>query len=396
MNFDFADILLEVIEAGASDLHLTVGAPPMVREKGRLRPLDYPALNSQDTREIVYSILNNDQRKRLENDWQIDLSYSVPGKARFRVNAYFQRASIGAVMRTIPQDIPPFESLKLPEILKDFTRKPRGFVLVTGPTGSGKSTTLASMIDMINESRHEHIMTVEDPIEFLHRHKNCVVNQRELGSDAQSFSLALKSALRQDPDVILVGEMRDLETMSTAITAAETGHLVFATLHTQDTSQTVDRIVDSFPPAQQHQVRTQLSIALQGIVTQQLLPSADGSGRVCACEVLVPTPAVRNLIREGKTHQLYSALQTGGAHGMQTMDAALADMVRGGMITRELAESRSSTPEELKRLLEGGVGSAGAAVPSSMPSSLGSPSSEAPGASSHRVSIGGPPNPNRR
>jgi twitching motility protein PilT len=392
VNFDFADILLEVIDAGASDLHLTVGAPPMVREKGRLRALDYPALNSQDTREIVYSILNNDQRKRLENEWQIDLSYSVPGKARFRVNAYFQRASIGAVMRTIPQDIPAFDSLKLPEILKDFTRKPRGFVLVTGPTGSGKSTTLASMIDMINESRHEHIMTVEDPIEFLHRHKNCVVNQRELGSDAQSFSLALKSALRQDPDVILVGEMRDLETMSTAITAAETGHLVFATLHTQDTSQTVDRIVDSFPPAQQHQVRTQLSIALQGIVTQQLLPTADGSGRVCACEVLVPTPAVRNLIREGKTHQLYSALQTGGSHGMQTMDAALADMVRGGMITRELAESRSSTPEELKRLLEGGVGSAGAAVPSSMPSSY----SEAPGASSHRVSIGGPPNPNRR
>jgi twitching motility protein PilT len=388
MNFDFADILIEVIEAGASDLHLTVGAPPMVRERGRLRPLDYPKLSSQDTREIVYSILNNDQRKKLENDWQIDLSYSVPGRARFRVNAYFQRASIGAVMRTIPQDIPAFESLKLPEILKDFTHKPRGFVLVTGPTGSGKSTTLASMIDMINEQRHEHIMTVEDPIEFLHRHKNCVVNQRELGSDAQSFSLALKSALRQDPDVILVGEMRDLETMSTAITAAETGHLVFATLHTQDTSQTVDRIVDSFPPSQQHQVRTQLSIALQGIVTQQLLPTADGQGRVCACEVLVPTPAVRNLIREGKTHQLYSALQTGGSHGMQTMDSALADLVRGGMITRELASSRSSTPEELKRLLENGVPAAAPEMTiESPPVSLGDPG---------KVSIGGPSNPNRR
>jgi twitching motility protein PilT len=381
MNFDFADILLEVIDAGASDLHLTVGAPPMVRERGRLRPLDYPKMTSQDTREIVYSILNNDQRKRLENEWQIDLSYSVPGRARFRVNAYFQRASIGAVLRTIPQDIPAFESLKLPEILKDFTRKPRGFVLVTGPTGSGKSTTLASMIDMINEQRHEHIMTVEDPIEFLHRHKNCVVNQRELGADAHSFSLALKSALRQDPDVILVGEMRDLETMSTAITAAETGHLVFATLHTQDTSQTVDRIVDSFPPAQQHQVRTQLSIALQGIVTQQLLPTSDGQGRVAACEVLVPTPAVRNLIREGKTHQLYSALQTGGQHGMQTMDAALADLVRGGEITRELAFSRSSTPEELKRLLEGGTESAGQGTPSAMPP-MNAP----------RVTIGGPPN----
>src|SRR3954467_11420280 len=260
MNFDFADILLEVIDAGASDLHLTVGAPPMVREKGRLRPLDYPKMTSQDTPEIVYSILNNDQRKKLENEWQIDLSYSVPSKARFRVNAYFQRASIGAVMRTIPQDIPAFDSLGLPAILKDFTQKPRGFVLVTGPTGSGKSTTLASMIDMINEARHEHIMTVEDPIEFLHRHKNCVVNQRELGADAQSLAPALKSALRQDPDVILVGEMRDLETMSTAITAAETGHLVFATLHTQDTSQTVDRIVDSFPPAQQHQARPHLGI----------------------------------------------------------------------------------------------------------------------------------------
>jgi twitching motility protein PilT len=374
MNFDFADILLEVIGAGASDLHLTVGAPPMVRERGKLRPLDYPTLSSQDTREIVYSILNNDQRKKLENEWQIDLSYSVPGRARFRVNAYFQRASIGAVMRTIPQDIPRFESLGLPEVLKDFTRKPRGFVLVTGPTGSGKSTTLASMIDMINEERHEHIMTVEDPIEFLHRHKSCVVNQRELGSDAQSFSAALKSALRQDPDVILVGEMRDLETMSTALTAAETGHLVFATLHTQDTAQTVDRIVDSFPPEQQHQVRTQLSIALQGIVTQQLIPTADGASRVCATEVMIPTPAVRNLIREGKSHQLYSALQTGGQYGMQTMDASLAELVRRGKLSQRVAESRSSTPEELKRLLGGEP--VGAGVPA--------------GAAPQRVAIGGP------
>src|SRR3954463_13843108 len=370
MNFDFADILLEVIDAGASDLHLTVGSPPMVRERGKLRALDYPTLSSTDTREIVYSILNNDQRKKLENEWQIDLSYSVPGRARFRVNAYFQRASIGAVMRTIPQDIPKFETLGLPEILKDFTKKPRGFVLVTGPTGSGKSTTLASMIDMINEERHEHIMTVEDPIEFLHRHKNCVVNQRELGSDATSFAAALKSALRQDPDVIRVGEMRDLETMSTAITAAETGHLVFATLHTQDTAQTIDRIVDSFPPAQQHQVRTQLSIAIQGVVTQQLIPTADGLSRVCATEVMVPTPAVRNLIREGKTHQLYSALQTGGSHGMQTMDASLVELVRAGKLTHKQAEARSSTPEELKRLLEA-TGSAGAAVPAQPPVSIG-------------------------
>src|SRR6266576_1028023 len=304
MNIDFADILIEVIGLNASDLHLTAGAAPMVREKGRLRPLDqFPVLSPQDTREIVYSILNNDQRKRLETDWQIDLSYTVPGKARFRVNAYFQRAAIGAVMRTIPQDIPRIEELGVPPILLDMARKPRGFVLVTGPTGSGKSTTLAAMVDRINEERDEHILTIEDPIEFLHRHKKCIVNQRELGTDASTFALGLKAALRQDPDVILVGEMRDLETMATALTAAETGHLVFATLHTQDTAQTVDRIVDSFPPAQQHQVRTQLSIALQGIVTQQLLPTADGQGRICACEVLVPTPAVRNLIREGKTHQ---------------------------------------------------------------------------------------------
>src|SRR4051794_18100705 len=358
MNFDFADILLEVIQAGASDLHLTVGSPPMVRERGKLRPLDYPMMTSQDTREIVYSILNNDQRKKLENEWQIDLSYSVPGKARFRVNAYFQRAAIGAVMRTIPQDIPEIDTLGVPPILLDFIRKPRGFVLVTGPTGSGKSTTLAAMLDRINEERHEHIMTVEDPIEFLHRHKNCVVNQRELGSDAHSFSDALKAALRQDPDVILVGEMRDLETMSTALTAAETGHLVFATLHTQDTSQTVDRIVDAFPTEQQQQVRVQLAMALQGIVTQQLLPTADGKGRVVACEVLIPTPAVRNLIREGKTHQIYSALQTGGQHGMQTMDAALVELVNRNKITREFAIKRSGTPEELRRLLgdPGGMG----------------------------------------
>ena len=367
MNFDFADILLEVIEAEASDLHLTAGSPPMVRREGHLRALDYPNLTPQDTREIVYSILNNEQRKRLETDWQIDLSYSVPSKARFRVNAFFQRASIGCVMRTIPQEIPKLESLGLPPVLSDFTRKPRGFVLVTGPTGSGKSTTLASMLDVINETRHEHILTIEDPIEFLHRHKKCIVNQRELGTDAFSFADGLKAALRQDPDVILVGEMRDLETMQTALTAAETGHLVFATLHTQDTAQTVDRIVDAFPPSQQHQVRTQLSIALQGIVTQQLLPTPDGQGRVAACEVLVPTPGVRNLIREGKTHQIYSALQTGGSHGMQTMDAAMVDLVRTGKITRELAERRSSTPEELKRLM----GENGVAGMNSTPGSMG-------------------------
>jgi twitching motility protein PilT len=351
MNFDFADVLLEVMELNASDLHLTAGSPPMVRERGKLRALDYPMLTPQDTREIVYSILTDDQRKRLENDWQIDLSYSIPGRARFRVNSYFQRSAIGAAFRLIPGQIPELKDLGLPPVLEEFTKKPRGFVLVTGPTGSGKSTSLAAMLDLINKQRSEHIMTIEDPIEFLHRHQSCIVNQRELGGDAKSFGEALKAALRQDPDVILVGEMRDLETISTALTAAETGHLVFATLHTQDTSQTVDRIVDVFPPEQQHQVRTQLSVALQGIVTQQLLPTSDGSRRVVATEVMVPTPAIRNLIREGKTHQLYSVLQTGGNVGMQTMDASLADLVRRGLITRELAESRSSAPEELRRLM---------------------------------------------
>jgi twitching motility protein PilT len=349
--FDFADVLLEVLRLKASDLHLTAGSPPMVRQKGRLGALDYPVLSPQQTREIIYSILTNDQRKRLENDWQIDFAYSIPGQGRFRVNAYFQRASLGAAFRLIPNEMPALDDLGLPPVLREFVKKPRGFVLVTGPTGSGKSTTLAAMLDVINKERHEHIMTIEDPIEFLHRHQNCIVNQRELGSDAQSFALGLKAALRQDPDVILVGEMRDLETIATALTAAETGHLVFATLHTQDTAQTVDRIVDVFPPAQQHQVRVQLSVSLQGIVTQQLLPTADGQSRVCATEILVPTPAVRNLIREGKTHQIYSALQTGGAHGMQTMDAALADLVRRHKITRELAEARSSSPEELRRLM---------------------------------------------
>jgi twitching motility protein PilT len=351
MDFDFAEVLLEVMERNASDLHLTAGSPPMIRHHGRLHALDYAPLTPQTTREVVYSILTNDQRQKLETDWQIDLAYSIPGRARFRVNAYFQRASISAALRLIPHEMPKLGSLGLPPVIEEFTKKPRGFVLVTGPTGSGKSTSLAAMLDLINDTRHEHILTIEDPIEFLHRHKKCIVNQRELGADAQSFGLGLKAALREDPDVILVGEMRDLETISTALTAAETGHLVFATLHTQDTAQTVDRIVDVFPPEQQQQVRVQLSVALQGIVTQQLLPTADGQGRCCATEVLVPTPAVRNLIREGKTHQIYSALQTGGQFGMQTMDASLAQLVRQHKITRELAEARSSAPEELRRLM---------------------------------------------
>jgi twitching motility protein PilT len=352
MSLDFATVLNRMVEVRASDVHLSPGFPPAVRVRGKITPLDdYPALQPQDTREIVYSILNDSQRKQFENSLQLDLAYAIPGVARFRVNVFFQRGAISAAFRHIPEKIESLQSLGLPQVLEEFCRKPRGFVLVTGPTGSGKSTSLASMIDLINEEREEHILTIEDPIEFLHTHKKCIVNQREVGSDATDFSSALKSALREDPDVILVGEMRDLETISTALTAAETGHLVFATLHTQSTAQTVDRIIDVFPPHQQQQVRMQLSIALQGIVTQQLLPTSDGSGRVCATEVLVPSPAIRNLIREGKTHQIYSALQTSGSVGMQTMDAHLAQLVRMGKISPQIAMARASVPEELKRLL---------------------------------------------
>src|SRR3954449_1338639 len=355
-TFDFADVLTRMAEERASDVHLSPGFPPAMRLKGKIVPLEeYGPLLPQETRDTVYSLLNDDQRKRFESRKQLDLAYAVPGVARFRVNCFFQRGSISAAFRRIPHEIPQLEELGLPAVLEEFTKKPRGFVLVTGPTGSGKSTSLAAMMDIINREREEHILTIEDPIEFLHGHKKCIVNQREIGADAENFSLALTSALREDPDVILVGEMRDLETMATALTAAETGHLVFATLHTQSTAQTIDRIIDIFPAEQQAQVRMQLSIGLQGIVTQQLLPTADGSGRVVACEVLVPTPAVRNLIREGKTHQIYSAIQTSGSLGMQTMDAHLAQLVRMGRITRKLAEQRASVPEELKRLL-GNVG----------------------------------------
>jgi twitching motility protein PilT len=350
--FDFAEVLTRMAQERASDVHLSPGFEPAIRMRGKIVPLtEYGKLSAQDTRDTIYSLLNDDQRKRFESNKQLDLAYAVPGVSRFRVNCFFQRGSISAAFRRIPHEIPKLEELGLPAVLEEFTRKPRGFVLVTGPTGSGKSTSLAAMLDIINREREEHILTIEDPIEFLHNHQRCIVNQREIGADADDFSLALKSALREDPDVILVGEMRDLETMSTALTAAETGHLVFATLHTQSTAQTVDRIIDVFPSEQQKQVRMQLSIALQGIVTQQLLPTSDGAGRVVACEILVPTPAVRNLIREGKTHQIYSAIQTSGSLGMQTMDAHLAQLVRMNRISPELAQQRASVPEELKRLL---------------------------------------------
>ena len=352
MSVDFADIVLAALERGASDIHITAGAPPNLRIRGHLAGLeDMPVLGVQETREIVYSILSETQRKQFETAYQVDFSYSIPRTARMRVNAYLQRGAVSAAFRIIPGRAESLEDLGMPPAVRRLAALPRGIVLVTGPTGSGKSTTLAAVIDEINTTREDHILTIEDPIEFLHTHKRCLVNQRELGADATSFADGLRAALRQDPDVILVGEMRDLETISTALTAAETGHLVLATLHTQDAAQTVDRVIDVFPPHQQQHVRVMLSAALQGVVAQQLLPTADGAGRVAAVEILIPTPAVRNLIREGKTHQIYSTIQTGGEHGMQTMDAALVELVRGGRITLETARRRASVPAELARLL---------------------------------------------
>ncbi|MFL5981459.1 MAG: type IV pilus twitching motility protein PilT [Gaiellaceae bacterium] len=346
-------MLTQTVTLGASDLHMTVGAPPMVRIRGELRALEgYSPLNSKDTRDVIYAILSNDQRKKLEQEWQVDFSYSVPSQGRFRVNAYMQRASIGAAFRLIPAEIKSVEQLGLPPIIHEFVKKPRGFVLVTGPTGSGKSTSLAAMIDEINNTRKEHILTIEDPIEFLHRHKKCVVNQREIGNDAQSFALGLKAALRQDPDVILVGEMRDLETISTALTAAETGHLVFGTLHTQSAPSTIDRIIDVFPAEQQEQVRIQIASSLQGVVTQALLPTADGMGRVPALEILLPDDAVRNLIRQGKVEQVYSVMQTNTGRGMQTMEQSLADLIVRRIVDLEVGLSRSSRPGQLIGQLE--------------------------------------------
>lgn len=353
INID--QVLLEVIERGASDLHITVGSPPVIRLHGQLVPLDYPKLMPQDTKEMLYGILTQEQREALEKNWEYDFSYSLPGKGRFRVNIFFQRNSLSGAFRLIPVKIPTLQELSLPLVLEEFTRKPRGLVLVTGPTGSGKSTTLACLINIINETRNCHIITIEDPIEFLHPHKKSIVNQREVGSDTKSFPQALKYVLRQDPDVILIGEMRDLETISTALTAAETGHLVFATLHTQDAPQTIDRIVDVFPPYQQQQIRIQLAGVLQGIIAQQLLQTKDGQGRIVAVEVLIPTPGVRNLIREAKTHQIYTAIQTGGKYGMQTMDQALADLVRRGKISYEMALQRAIDQQNLKQFLGRGI-----------------------------------------
>ncbi|HEY8409261.1 MAG TPA: type IV pilus twitching motility protein PilT [Gaiellaceae bacterium] len=347
------DLLEQMVALGASDLHITVGSPPAFRVRGHIaRAEGFDLFTPDDTRALLYRILSSEQQKHFELNRQLDFAYSMPGLARFRVNIYFQREAIGAAFRLIPQEIKTMEELGLPPSLHTLTEKPRGIVLVTGPTGSGKSTTLAAIIDEINRTRAEHILTVEDPIEFVHRHKRCIVNQREIGPDATSFSEALKAALRQDPDVILVGEMRDLETISTALTAAETGHLVFGTLHTQSAPSTIDRIIDVFPPAQQEQVRIMIANSLQAVVTQTLLPTADGQGRVAALEILFPDDAVRNLIRQAKIEQVYSVMQTNTARGMQTMEQALADLTVRRVVNLEDALARSSRPEQLLGILE--------------------------------------------
>jgi twitching motility protein PilT len=353
MAIQFHDLVQAMIAHDASDLHLTAESPPMIRVRGALKAV--PGAEVLDTvacRELVYGLLTTPQRQKLETERQVDFAYPIPGVARFRVNAFQQRGATGAALRLIPDRIRTLEELGLPEVIGSLTEKPRGLVLVTGPPGSGKSSTLAAMIDKIYLERHDHFLTIEDPIEVLHPHKGCIVNQRELGTDAQSFAMALKAALRQDPDVILVGEMRDIETMGTALTAAETGHLVFATLHTQDAPQTVDRIIDSFPAAQQNQVRMQLASALQGVLCQQILPTADGRGRLCAMEIMIPTAAIRNLIREGKTHQIRSSIQTGQRYGMQTLEDSLVSFVKSGRLERSVAEQRANEVGDLRRLLD--------------------------------------------
>jgi twitching motility protein PilT len=351
-DLNITELLIHMMEQGASDLHITSGAEPMIRLNGSLRPVEgHEKLAPAVLQRVIYAMLTQKQREKFEENLELDIAYSVPGRARFRVNVYRQRESVGAAFRLIPYEIKPLEALGIPPAVSNFAGLPRGMVLVTGPTGSGKSTTLASLVDLANRTRHDHIMTVEDPIEFLHRHKKCMVNQREVGEDTHSFAAALKHVLRQDPDIILVGEMRDLETIGVALTAAETGHLVFATLHTQDAAQTIDRVIDVFPSEQQQQVRVQLAGAIQGIVCQTLCKTADGRGRVVATEVLVATPAIRNLIREGKTHQIYSAMQAGAQHGMHTLDQHLAELVRTNQITYEHGLEKCHHVEDFNRLL---------------------------------------------
>jgi twitching motility protein PilT len=343
------DLLRMVVQRDASDLHLRAGEPPILRIHGDLRRTDLPRLTAEDVKNLLYAILNEERRQRFERDKELDLSYEVPGLARFRVNMFWQQRCVGAALRLIPFRIRTIDELLMPPAVKDLCMRPRGLLLVTGPTGSGKSTSLAAMIDHINTHKRCHIMTIEDPIEYMHHDKLSIINQRELGVDTHSFADALRHVMRQNPDVILVGEMRDLETIHLAITAAETGHLVMSTVHTQDAPQTIDRIVDVFPPEQQQQIRMQLSVVLVGVLSQTLLPNAQGTGRVAAFELMVATPSVRNLIREGKTHQLYMDIQTGAEYGMQTLDSCLLNLVRKGLVDFEDAIAKSSNPRDFEQ-----------------------------------------------
>ena len=370
------ELLKHTVEIEGSDLHLTIGTPPQVRVHGHLKRLEYPDLTPSDTKALAYSVLTDAQKKRFEESMELDFSFGIRGIARFRCNLFNQKGAVGAVYRQIPEKIRTFEELNLPSVIAKLAERPRGLVLVTGPTGSGKSTTLAAMIDKINKERHDHILTIEDPIEYLHTHQNCLVNQREVHSDTQSFSAALRAALREDPDIVLIGEMRDLETVEAALKIAETGHLTFGTLHTNSAAQTINRIIDVFPAHQQSQIRTQLSLVLEGIVCQALLPKASGGGRVVSLEIMIPTPGIRNLIREDKVHQIYSAMQTGQEKvGMQTANQSLATLYFKKLITLESAMSASSHREELQEMINRGAG----VVPGAGLGRAGAPAGVRPG-----------------
>jgi twitching motility protein PilT len=351
-----SELLKKMIEMNGSDLHITTNSPPMVRVHGTLRPLEDPEMTPAETKQLSYSVLTDSQKHRFEESLELDFSFGIKGLSRFRANLFNQRGAVGAVFRSIPYEIRTFEELGLPPVIEKLCEKPRGLILVTGPTGSGKSTTLAAMLDKVNRERHEHIITVEDPIEYLHMHKSCIVNQREVHGDTHSFANALRAALRQDPDIVLIGEMRDLETTETALRIAETGHLTFATLHTNSAASSINRIIDIFPAHQQSQIRTQLSMVLEGIVTQSLLPKANGQGRCLAMEILVPNSAIRNLVREDKIHQIYSMMQAGQEKfGMVTFNQSLANLYFKKQITLELALARSSNPDELQDIINRGA-----------------------------------------
>src|ERR1051325_5337977 len=364
-QLSLSDLLRKLSELGGSDLHLTTGSAPQVRVDGHLKPLDgYRLLTAADTKQLAYSVLTDAQKHRFEENLELDFSFGVKGLSRFRANLFNQRGAVGCVFRAIPYEIKAFEDLGLPPVVRSLCEKPRGLILVTGPTGSGKSTTLAAMIDKVNRDRHEHIITIEDPIEYLHPHKNCLVNQREVHADTHSFANALRAALRQDPDVVLIGELRDLETTETALRIAETGHLTFATLHTNTAYSTINRVIDIFPAHQQAQIRTQLSLVLEGIMCQSLLPKANGQGRALAMEILVPNAAIRNLIREDKVHQIYSMMQTGQEkYGMQTFNQSLATLYFQKHITLEAALQRSSNADELQELINRGAGIVAGGLP---------------------------------